>query len=100
VQSWIDPGIPLLARFYPLAERRELARLIEIVSLIVRTVAPRVAEEPEEIKCELFISEISSGFRLRNRGIGRSQLGRRGGQKGRAFYAERAGCAPRIRDER
>jgi hypothetical protein len=59
VQTRIDHGIPLLARFYPRAEHRELARVIEIVSLIVRNVFPRIADEPEEAKRELFISEIS-----------------------------------------
>jgi AcrR family transcriptional regulator len=60
VQTRVDPGIPLLARFYPRGEHRELARVVEIVSLIVRNVAPRIAEEPEQVKREFFISEISS----------------------------------------
>jgi len=60
VQTRVDAGIPLLARFYPRAEYRELARVIEIVSLIVRNVAPRIAEQPEETKRELLIGEISS----------------------------------------
>ncbi len=60
VQTRVDPGIPLLARFYPRAEHRELARVIEIVSLIVRNIAPRIAEEPEEAQSEHVISEISS----------------------------------------
>jgi AcrR family transcriptional regulator len=59
VQTRVDPSIPLLARFYPRAEHFELARVVEIVSLIVRNVAHRIAEEPEEVKRELFISEIS-----------------------------------------
>jgi AcrR family transcriptional regulator len=59
VQTRVDPGIPLLARFYPRADHRALARVIEIVSLIVRNVAPRIAEETEVAKRELFISEIS-----------------------------------------
>ena len=60
VQTRVDPGIPLLAQFYPTAGHRELARVIEIVSLIVRNVAPRIAEEPEEAKRQHFIGEISS----------------------------------------
>jgi AcrR family transcriptional regulator len=62
VQTRVDHGIPLLARFYPRAEHQELARVIDIVSLIVRNVSPRIAEEPEEAKRELFISEISSAI--------------------------------------
>jgi len=60
VQNRVDHGIPLLARFYPQAEHRELARVTETVSLIVRNVAPRIAENPTDAKRELLVRELSS----------------------------------------
>ena len=49
-----------LARFYPQARYRELARVIEIVSLIIRNVAPQIADEAREAKRALFIREMSA----------------------------------------
>ncbi len=62
VQKRVDHGIPLLARFYPRAKHGELARVLEIVSLIVRNVAPRIAEEPTQAKRELLLRETSSAL--------------------------------------
>jgi len=59
IQTKIDYGIPLLAHFYPRATRDDLAGVVEICALLVRTGTDAIADD-HSAKRDWYVRELST----------------------------------------